>query len=198
MDIIISYLVRVHHVPHISKIIQEFSQQLETYLYERYMAPLSYLDVHRMRKERKLIQSIKYRLKTSKQILRVTDKSGIFHSGDAKDYEKKAEAYREKTKAYIELETNPLWVVFDKVVHLLNDLRSKKQILAWQLDKMMPKRDDVELAYLYFIPKPHKVNKFEVLFYNITISFVYCNRKEHHYGQLYLQCILRQLEFPSS
>ncbi|CAF5208739.1 unnamed protein product, partial [Rotaria magnacalcarata] len=61
-----------------------------------------------------------------------------------------------KTGAYIELDSNPLWSVFDKVILLLNDLRSKKYILSWQLDKMMPKRDTVQLAYLYFIPKPHK------------------------------------------
>ena len=62
------------------------------------MAPLSYLDVYRIRKERKLIQSIKYRLKTSKQILQVADRNGIFHIGGVKDYEQKAEAYREKLK----------------------------------------------------------------------------------------------------
>ncbi|CAF4502130.1 unnamed protein product [Rotaria socialis] len=53
-------------------------------------------------------------------------------------------------------DSNPLWSVFDKVIILLNDLRSKKYILSWQLDKMMPKRETVQLAYLYFIPKPHK------------------------------------------
>ncbi|CAF1578342.1 unnamed protein product, partial [Adineta ricciae] len=41
-------------------------------------------------------------------------------------------------------------------VNLLNDLRSKKHILAWQFDKMMPKRENAQLAYLYFVPKPHK------------------------------------------
>ncbi len=90
-------------------------------------------------------------------IVRVTDKSGIFHLGHATDYEQKAEAYRQKTDAYIELESDPLSIVFDKVIHLFNDLRSKKHILAWQFDQMMPKRDKVALAYLYLIPKPHKV-----------------------------------------
>ncbi|CAF4898878.1 unnamed protein product, partial [Rotaria socialis] len=53
-------------------------------------------------------------------------------------------------------DSNPLWSVFDKVILLLNDLRSKKYILSWQLDKMIPKREKIQLAYLYFIPKPHK------------------------------------------
>ncbi len=64
---------------------------------------------------------------------------------------------RKKTGAYTESENDPLWPVFDKVVHLLNDLRSKKHILAWQFGQMMPKREKVSLAYLYFVPKPHKV-----------------------------------------
>ena len=117
----------------------------------------SLLDIYRTQQELKLIQSIRERLKQSGQILRVTDKGGIFHIGNVQDYERKAEAYRLKTQAYEELDSNPLSTVFDKVVHLLNDLRSKKQIMAYQLDKMLPKRDKVTLAYLYFVPKPHKV-----------------------------------------
>ncbi|CAF2963639.1 unnamed protein product [Rotaria sp. Silwood2] len=120
------------------------------------MALISYLEICRARNELQQMKSIKHRLKKGKYILRVTDKSGIFHIGHAIDYEKKAEAYRQNTGAYIELEFNPLWIVFDKVVHLLNDLRKKRHILSWQLDKMMPKRETVELPYLYFIPKPHK------------------------------------------
>jgi hypothetical protein len=157
MDVIITYLIRVHHMPHISVIIKQFAQNLGTCQYARYMTPLSYLNIIRARNEWKLIQSIQHSLKKGKYILRVTDKSGVFHIGHAKDYEQKAEAYRHKTGAYIELATDPLWTVFDKVVCLLNDLRSKKHILAWQLNKMMPKRENVALAYLYFIPKPHKV-----------------------------------------
>jgi hypothetical protein len=148
MNMITPYLIRTHHMPNQSIIIKQFSQQLETYLTQRYMAPLSYLNIYSARKELKLIKSIQFRIKKEKYILRVTDKSGIFHLGHAKDYQQKAEAYRQKTGAYIELATDPLWTVFDKVVHLLNDLRSKEQIRVWQLDKMMPKRDKVVLAYL--------------------------------------------------
>ncbi|CAF3750637.1 unnamed protein product [Rotaria socialis] len=85
-----------------------------------------------------------------------SNKSGVFHIGNSVDYEKKAEAYRQKTGTYIELDSNPLWSVFDKVIFFLNHLRSKKYILSWQLDKMMPKREKIQLAYLYFIPKSHK------------------------------------------
>ena len=157
MNVITPYLVRVHHIPYTSPIIKQFSQQLQTCLHQQYMTPISYLNAYRTRKELNLVKSIRYRLKKEKLILRVTEK---------------AEAYRQKTDAYMELETNPLAIVYDKVVHLLHDLRSKEHIKAWQLNKMLPKRDDVELAYLYFLPKPHKVNfKFE--FFNVYDSHLY-------------------------
>ena len=108
------------------------------------MTPISYLSIYRARKELQLMKSIKWRVKQGNYILRMTDKSGIFHLG--------------RTQAYIELSTNPLSTPFYKVVHLFNELRSKNYIKAGQLDKMMPKRDKVTLAYLYFIPKPHKVS----------------------------------------
>jgi hypothetical protein len=148
MNTVTAYLVRVYHMPNTSNIIKQFSQQLAMCLHDRYMAPISYLNIYRARKERKIIKSIQSRIKKANYILRVTDKSGIFHLSHVTDYEQKAEAYHQKTSAYIELESNPLWTVFDKVVHLLNDLRSKKHILAWQLDQMMPKREKISLAYL--------------------------------------------------
>jgi hypothetical protein len=45
---------------------------------------------------------------------------------------------------------------------------------------MMPKRNKVALAYLYFIPKPHKVPNAHVVCYNMTIYFVYFHRKALH------------------
>jgi hypothetical protein len=87
----------------------------------------------------------------------VTDKSGVFHIGEKSDYDKKVEIYQLKTGAYIELLLNPLMDTFYKVVHLLNDLNIKKQIKVWQYNKMMPNKKKIQLAYLYFIPKPHKV-----------------------------------------
>ena len=88
-------LVRLYRMSRTSTIIEHFSQQLFMYL--------------RARKELKLIKTIHFRLKKCKYILRVTDKSGIFHVAHATDYERKAEAYRQKKAAYTEL---------DKVVRL--------------------------------------------------------------------------------
>jgi hypothetical protein len=145
------------------------------------MAPISYLNTHRARKELKLIKSIQFRLKKANYVFRVTDKSGIFHLGNATDYEQKAEAYRQKTGAYIKLGSNPLWTVFDKVVYCLNELRSKDQIRVWQLNKMLPKREEVALAYLYFIPKPHKVNNVLTFVPIIYLFYLACfDRKVHH------------------
>ena len=158
MNTLTSYLVRIYHIPQTSTIIKQIAQHLQTYLDQAYMTPLSYLNIYRARKELQLMKSIKWRVKKGNCILRMTDKSGIFHLGHTQDYEQKAQAYREKTQAYIELPTNPLSTTFYKVVHLLNELRSKNYIKAGQLDKMMPKLDKVTLAYLYFIPKPHKVS----------------------------------------
>jgi len=158
VNVIVPFLVRIHPMPiTLLPTVKEFIQQMEVYMQQRYRTPLSYRDIYRTRKELKLMKSIESKLRKGKYILRVTDKSGIFHIGHAKDYEQKAEAYRQKTQAYMELENDPLWSVFDKVVHLLSQLRSKDHIQVWQLEKMMPKRDQVALAYLYFIPKPHKV-----------------------------------------
>lgn len=157
METVTTHLVRLHRMPLASTIIEQFSQQLFVYLRERYLAPVSYLDAHRTRKQLKLIKTIQFRLKKYKYILRVTDKSGIFHLAHATDYERKADAYRQKTAAYIELENDPLSSVFDKVVRLLNDLHAKNHIRTWQLEQMMPNREKTALAYLYFIPKPHKV-----------------------------------------
>ena len=172
MNTIAAYLVRSYHMPNTSNIIEQFSQKLAACLQESYMAPISYLDNHRTRKGRQIIRSIQSRIKKENYILRVTDKSGIFHLGHASDYDLKAEAYRQKTGAHVELDCDPLWSAFDKVIRLLNDLRSKKHILAWQFDQMMPKRNEVALAYLYFIPKPHKVTQRPILNYAITICTV--------------------------
>ncbi len=59
-------------------------------------------DICRARKELKLMKLIQFRIKKEKNIFRVTDKSGIFPLGNTTDYE-------QKTRAYIEIESDPLW-----------------------------------------------------------------------------------------
>ena len=122
------------------------------------MAPLSLYDEIRARRELRLVKSIRRKLKKHKLVLRPTDKSGVFHIGSASDYERKAIEYRSKTGAYTELSSDPLREIVDKVDRVLNNLRSKKHILVKQYDKMKPDRQKVHLAYMYFVPKAHKVN----------------------------------------
>ena len=129
-------------------------------LNQQFSSPLSYHDIHRTRRDLKKVLSIKRNLRKLRVVIREFDKSGILHIGYKSDYDKKMLLYQEKTNAYIELlvPSNPLTETFYKVVRLLNDLNSKKQIRVWQLKKMMPDHKKIELAYLYFLPKPHKVN----------------------------------------
>ena len=78
MNTLIPYLVRIYHIPQTSAITKQFAQHLQTYLDQRYMAPLSYLNIYRARKELQLMKAILWRIKKGKYILRMTDKSGIF------------------------------------------------------------------------------------------------------------------------
>ena len=152
------YLHEHHGVPPKSLNMIQFSHSLEGLFNERYMTcSLSYLHQCHMRNDIKLIHSIKRKLHKSACIIRVSDKSGVFHIGSKSDYERKVALYQEKTEAYVELLSNPLMEIFYKVVRLLNDLNSKKQIPVWQYRQMMPNKEKMKLAYLYFIPKSHKV-----------------------------------------
>jgi len=122
------------------------------------MAPLSLFDELRARRELHLVKSIRHKLTKAQLVLRPTDKSGVFHIGSSSDYERKAIEYRAKTGAYIELSSNPLNEIVNKVYRLLDNLRLTKRISVKQYNKMIPDRAKVHLAYMYFIPKAHKVS----------------------------------------
>ncbi|CAF4132862.1 unnamed protein product, partial [Rotaria sordida] len=125
-------------------------------LNQAYMTPIPLIDQIRALRELKMIQSIRKKLKKLKLILRETDKSGVLHIGSAADYERKAIEYRRTTGAYEELTSNPYNDIICQVTRLLNQLKSSNRIREWQRIKMMPIREKTELAYMYFIPKPHK------------------------------------------
>ena len=103
------------------------------------------------------MKAIQRKLARNKLILRVTDKSNILYICRSIDFDQKAQAYREKTNAYEELPSNPLEEILYRVTRRLNNLRAKGLTQANQHEKMMPKRDKVRLAYMYFNPKVHKV-----------------------------------------
>ncbi|CAF4037931.1 unnamed protein product [Rotaria sordida] len=143
-------------IPKTISLYKFYSDRLRIYLLQRYSSPLPLMDLIRARRELKLVKSIRRKLKKYKLVLRETDKSGVFHIGRARDYERKAKEYRQKTVAYKELTSNPFDEIFYKVIQLLNQLRLAKKINEWQKQKMMPIRNKIELAYMYFLPKPHK------------------------------------------
>ena len=74
------------------------------------------------------------------------------------EFEEKAADYRLKTGAYEELSSSPIEEILSKVTRLLNDLHAKpSQLSSAQYKKMIPSRLTVELAYMYYNPKTHKV-----------------------------------------
>ena len=157
MDKLASDLFSRHQIPKNSYVIKKFSDELETMFNQQFSTSLSYQDMHRARQDLKLLLSIKRKLRKLPVIIRQSDKSGVLHIGYKNDYERKVLAYQEKTKAYVELPSNPMEETFFKAVRLLNDLISKRHIKVWQHKKMMPEKNKLQLSYLYFVPKPHKV-----------------------------------------
>ena len=104
MNVITSYLVRVHYMSNRSPVIKEIYRQIDTYLHQRYMAPLSCWACNRLWAESGSLSTESWCL---------------------------------------------LWMIFDKVVSLLNNLRSKDHIRARPLHKMM--RNEIEFNWLIFI-----------------------------------------------
>ncbi len=95
-----------YKIPQKALEMQHFTKELKMLFYQRYKDPLSYLDIYRIRREIKLVHSIKRKLRRTNHVLRVTDKSGVFHIGTMIDYERKVKEYQIKTNAYVELSSN--------------------------------------------------------------------------------------------
>ena len=150
-------LVQYHHVPRTHPILREYSNQLLQYFNDRYFIPLPYKDHIHAREQARTASSIRHDTKQHKLIIRVTDKSNSFYVGSAAEFDRKVQTYFSSTNAFMELEANPLNEVMNKVIQLLDQLRSKKYILPRQYNEMLPDRKTAELAHLYFNPKTHKV-----------------------------------------
>ena len=157
MDKIAPHLLRHYGIQSNRQMIKNLTDQIKLQFDIGYTTSLSTRDVFRTQNDFRIMKAIQRKLARNKLILRVTDKSNILYICRSIDFDKKAQAYREKTNAYEELASNPLEEILYKVTRLLNDLRAKGLIQANQHEKMMPKRDKVRLAYMYFNPKVHKV-----------------------------------------
>lgn len=139
---------------------REFFSAIETFLRHFYTTPLPSKLQMRAQYESRLIRSIQKKLQKSNIIIRQTDKSKVFHLGSAEDHHRKALEYMSKTNAYQELpkNINPSMDHLQAVLALIDPLLQKKQINLDQWKQAMrPDPKTVELAHLYFIPKPHKV-----------------------------------------
>ena len=78
--------------------------------------------------------------------------------GKVDDYEKKSEEYMAKTQAYKCLGTDdPLPELIQHTNRYLLDLRLAKWITQKQYEKLCINPNEVELAHLYYLPKPHKI-----------------------------------------
>ena len=130
---------------------------------------------------------IRHKLAKTKLILRPSDKSGVLHIGQASDDKRKAAEYRAKMDAYIELPSDSLYNIFEKVTRLLDDHRSKKRILAKHLKKMMPDRHKIHLAYVYFVPKAHKVSTYYIRFQLFLIYLYICAKIGGHTTSTYYE-----------
>ena len=107
---------------------------------------------------KRLVKRLKYKIRSASTILRKSDKSKVFHLGKVDDYEKKSEEYMAKTQAYKCLGTDdPLPDLIQRTNRHLLDLRLAKWITQKQYEKLCINPNEVELAHLYYLPKPYKI-----------------------------------------
>ncbi|CAF1297315.1 unnamed protein product [Adineta steineri] len=151
-------LIEYCHIPRTNSIFREYSNQILDYFHHSYLTRLSYKDRIQAQEQKQIVASIRKKIERQNLVIRVTDKGHNFYIGTAIEFEKKTQNFFADTNAFVELTENPFNEILNKVIQLLNNLHSKKLILKWQYDKMMPDRKKVELAHLYFNPKTHKDN----------------------------------------
>ena len=114
---------------------------------EKYPPSIELSDVGRLR----------HRFEATGTVIRKTDKSKVFHLGTIDDYRIKARAYMEKTQAYEWLNTtNPLESLVERTNDFLRSLWINKHLSQKQYERLKVKKEEAELAHLYFLPKAHK------------------------------------------
>lgn len=153
-----SYLWDKYRIGPTSSHFKQFSQRVQACLTRHYITPLPFRDRIRAQQELNTVKSIRRKLKRAKLTLCETDKGGNLYVGQTSDIEQKAADYRAKTGAYRELSTSPIEETLRNVTRLLDDLYKKtNDISDKQYNQMMPMKKEVELAYIYYKPKTHKV-----------------------------------------
>jgi len=138
-------------------------QALEHLLYEFQSKKLSRKLDLRAQHEYKIVRSIRRLIRNRTDIvIRRTDKSKVFYIGNAAEFERKAEEYMLKTKAYEEITHGrcPLADNLRAVQTLLDYLVAKNALTKKQRNQLSPKLNNLELGHYPGLPKPHKVNLF--------------------------------------
>lgn len=154
---VVSQLTTYCHRAPPAPMIDRFMELLMSRLRQRFMAPLPYCDQMRAEREQRLTQSIRRKLRKGKLILRVCDKGGGLHISSKSDHERKILEYQRETQAYEEIVANPLEQMIANVTKAIKEMRDKQCLTLWRANLLMPKEDQVQLAYMYFNPKVHKV-----------------------------------------
>lgn len=138
-----------------------FFAAVENLLRRLYTTPLSPKLFARAQYEYRIVKSTQRQIKKSNAITRPTDKSKVLHLGSVHDYHEKVLQYMIDTNAYREITSgiNPCHDHVQTVLTLIDPMLKNEDInLKLWKQYMRPDEKTTELAHLYFIPKPHKVN----------------------------------------
>ena len=107
---------------------------------------------------KRVVKRLRYKTRLASTIVRKSDKSKVFHLGKVDDYEKKSEEYMARTQAYKCLGIyDPLPDLIQRTNKYLLNLKLAKWITQKQYEQLCINRNEVELAHLYYLPKPHKI-----------------------------------------
>ncbi|CAF4171925.1 unnamed protein product, partial [Rotaria sordida] len=140
---------------------KDFFTDIENLLRRLYTNMLPPKLLARAQYEHRIMKSTRRQLKKSNVIIRITDKSKVFHLGSVQDYHEKALQYMQDTNAYREITSgiNPCHDHVQTVLALIDPMLKKREInLELWKQYMRPNAITTELAHLYFIPKPHKID----------------------------------------
>ncbi|CAF3241430.1 unnamed protein product [Rotaria socialis] len=136
------------------------TRSLETIDFNQYQLTKCPITTDKQRKQKnygRLIKRLKHKLRSTNIVIKKTDKSKVFHLGKLQDYHKKSEEYMEKTEAYECLHQNdPLPNLIESTNKYLLKLRLDNWITQKQYEQLSIKKDEVELAHLFYLSKAHK------------------------------------------
>ncbi|CAF3353726.1 unnamed protein product [Rotaria socialis] len=162
-------IIKNLHDTTINKTIRKHKEQREIITYDNLLETIDFnqyqltkcpITTDKQRKQKnygRLIKRLKHKLRSTNIVIKKTDKSKVFHLGKLQDYHKKSEEYMEKTEAYECLHQNdPLPNLIESTNKYLLKLRLDNWITQKQYEQLSIKKDEVELAHLFYLSKAHK------------------------------------------